>query len=252
METETQFVDADTTATTSVKDTTKQSAGKADSTKRDTSKTANAPLLFSQSPPIKSGRQIYRGDMGSKRGLLFYTDPSKSMTLVYDTVTCGLISIWRGTAIGPIRNSDSSYAPQGLVYLKSDLKQYWTILNGKDTVASKVRMSDVREDTLGNLFITYTLLLPNNKVLTVLEAPRHDAQSGDHALLRNFTCSGLNGLDTNTTIHIGVSGSSPNWNPAYSQSANGLLDAATHVETMILKDTLLSQLKINWNGSADF
>lgn len=157
-----------------------------------------------------------------------------------------------GKAVGPLRDSDSMYVPQGKVYLQKPPSPVWTVLAGTDTLRSTIRMTRFKEDGAGFLSLHYQIEIVNyptvfeNKILTVLENSTYNAHYGSAAIFREFTCLGL---DSNLTVHISLTHQHPNWTETWSSSAAGKLIDTLGTQTFILRDEHVSQVKVSFGDS---
>lgn len=201
-----------------------------------------------QPEPVQIGTRVYRGDMGALHGLLFFSGKGSNMTVVYDTVRCGLVYAWKGPVLGPLRDPDGGYVPQGKVYEERREPGFWTVLVGGQTVAAKIRFAGFTEDSAGSLALHYALDLPDGRTVKIEEDPVHDDHYGDHALFRNITCEGL---DTTITLRVSLGGLHPNWDELWSQSASGTLESWPDRHTLVLTYDGISVVKTTWIGSGD-
>lgn len=197
--------------------------------------------------PSPVGARTYRGDLGGRQGLLFYAAHDSAMTLVYDTVRCGLFLAWRGPVLSGQVNGDGSYVAQGPVFHRQDADTLWRLVRGADTLSLAPAFLGFTEDSAGSLTLHYGLILPGGDTVRVDEVPSYDDHYGDLALRRDFR---FQGLPPGAEVSVRLGGVAFAWKELWSQSANGILAGDPGEETLRTSDDGVSDVKLTFVGSA--
>ncbi len=207
--------------------------------------------------PRKIGPRLYRGDLDGRRGLLFYAASPSALTVVYDTVRCGLYEVWRGPVPVPDTGAaavaaaekpaaDAPYGPQGPLCHRQQADTLWRVSNAGVTLAARPRFLGLDQDSSGYLSLHYALDLADGKSIRVDESPAYDDHYGDVALRQEFR---FQGIEPGMLVSVRLGGEAYAWHELWSLSANGALTGGPGAETLVTGDDGVSAVKLTFEGS---